>query len=140
VTHLRCRATTRLLAAALASGRLRPRAAGFASLAVVVAGIAALFVGLSSEQGKVVLLDGGHATIELIDARQAALIDQIEVGKRVASPVRIALRAEDSSALASGLERAGAERLSELVETLWGDRNVRLLAPGGMQLTLFTPL
>ena len=92
----------------------------------------------SSEQGKVVLLDGGHATIELIDGRQAALIDQIEVGRRVAGPVRLALRAEDSSAVASGLERAGAERLSELVETPWGDRNVRLRAPDGMQLTLFT--
>ena len=93
----------------------------------------------SSEQGKVVLLDGGHATIELIDERQAALIDQIEVGKRVTGPVRLALRAEDPAAVASRLERAGAERLSELVETPWGDRNVRLRAPGGMQLTLFTP-
>jgi methylmalonyl-CoA/ethylmalonyl-CoA epimerase len=92
----------------------------------------------SSDQGKVVLLDGGHATLELIDARQAALIDQIEVGTRVAGPTRLALRMENEAALESVLEQVGSCRLGAIIDTPWGDRNVRLSGPDDMQLTLFT--
>jgi uncharacterized glyoxalase superfamily protein PhnB len=94
----------------------------------------------SSAEGKVVLLDGGHATLEIIDASQAALIDQVEVGQRVAGPVRLALRVESVSALIGVLDDAGADRLGEIVDTPWGDRNARLRAPDGMQLTLFTTM
>jgi lactoylglutathione lyase len=92
----------------------------------------------SSDEGKVVLLDGGRATLELIDARQAALIDDVEVGRRVAGPVRVALHVDDSAAVALVLEQAGAERVGGPVETPWGDRNVRLADPDGLQLTLFS--
>jgi steroid delta-isomerase-like uncharacterized protein len=91
----------------------------------------------SSDQGKVVLLDGGHATLEIIDASQAALIDQVEVGQRVAGPVRLAMRVDSAPAMISLLDHAGADRLGEIVETPWGDRNARIRAPDGMQLTLF---
>jgi hypothetical protein len=40
--------------------------------------------------------------------------------------------------VAEELEQAGAQRLGGPVETPWGDVNVRLQAPDGMQLTLFT--
>jgi lactoylglutathione lyase len=93
----------------------------------------------SSDQGEVVLLDGGRATLELVDARQAALIDDVEVGTRVAGPVRLALSVDDSAGLGRALEAAGAELLGGPVETPWRDRNVRLRAPDGMQLTLFSP-
>jgi lactoylglutathione lyase len=92
----------------------------------------------SSDHGKVVLLDGGHATLEIIDGSQAALIDQVEVGQRVAGPVRLALRVENVTEVITALDDAGAERLGEIVETPWGDRNARVRAPDGMQLTLFT--
>jgi hypothetical protein len=61
-------------------------------------------------------------------------------GRRLANGVLLdAGRATlDSSTLAEVLERAGAERLSAPVTTPWGDVNVRLQAPDGMQLTLFT--
>jgi catechol 2,3-dioxygenase-like lactoylglutathione lyase family enzyme len=85
-----------------------------------------------------VLLEAGRATLELFDAGQAAAVDEIEVGHRVAGPVRIALEVEDSTALAERLEAAGARRIGGPVVTPWGDRNVRLEAPDGMQLTLFT--
>jgi lactoylglutathione lyase len=85
-----------------------------------------------------VLLDAGRATLELFDEGQAAAVDEIEVGERVAGRVRLALRVDDSAALADRLEAAGARKLHELVVTPWGDRNVRLEAPDGMQLTLFT--
>jgi lactoylglutathione lyase len=94
----------------------------------------------SSETGKVVLLDAGHATLELIDAGQAAVIDMTEVGRRIAGPVRIALEVHDSAARADTLVAAGADRLGGPVDTPWHDRNVRVRGPDGMQLTLFTSL
>jgi lactoylglutathione lyase len=94
----------------------------------------------STQEGKVVLLAAGRATLELIDARQAAIIDEVEVGSRVAGTVRIALEVDDSTAHADTLATAGAQRLGGPVETPWHDRNVRLRAPDGMQLTLFTSL
>ncbi len=94
----------------------------------------------SGEHGSVVLLEAGRATLELVDVRQAATIDEIEVGSRVAGSVRIALEVDDSEAAAAALEAAGADRLGGPVDTPWHDRNVRLRAPDGTQLTLFTPL
>jgi len=92
----------------------------------------------SSSERRVVLLEAGRATIELFDEAQAALVDEIEVGRRVAGPVRIALEVGDSAAVAATLEEAGATRLGGPVETPWRDLIVRLKAPDGMQLTLFT--
>jgi lactoylglutathione lyase len=89
-------------------------------------------------EGRVAILDAGRATLELLDAGQAALVDEIEVGRRVAGTVRLALEVDDSEAVADRLVRAGAEQLADAVVTPWGDRNVRLQAPDGMQLTLFT--
>src|SRR5207253_11107172 len=94
----------------------------------------------SSSNGRVVLLDAGRATLELFDDAQAATVDRIEVGRRVAGPVRVAREVEDSAATADRLEAAGAERLGGPIETPWRDRNVRLRAPDGLQLTLFTVL
>lgn len=86
-----------------------------------------------------VILDAGRATLELLSEAQAELIDGVEVGERVAGPVRLALEVDDSAATARRLVEAGAEALAEPVLTPWNDLNVRLRAPGAMQLTLFTP-
>jgi lactoylglutathione lyase len=85
-----------------------------------------------------VLLEAGRATLELFDEGQAAAIDDIEVGRRVAGRVRLAFEVDDSAATADRLEEAGAERLGGPVVTPWNDTNVRMQAPDGMQLTLFT--
>lgn len=90
--------------------------------------------------GRVTLLDAGRATLELLDPEHADAVDSLEVGRRVAGAVRIALQVEDSAAVADELEAAGAERLAGPVVTPWQHRNVRLVAPDGMQLTLFTVL
>jgi catechol 2,3-dioxygenase-like lactoylglutathione lyase family enzyme len=92
-----------------------------------------------TEGGRGVLLNAGRATIELVDQVHAETIDRIEVGRRVAGPVRLALEVENSEVTADALERAGGELLGGPVETPWRDRNVRVRAPDGMQLTLFTP-
>lgn len=92
-----------------------------------------------AEGSRGVLFDAGRATFELFDEGQAAMVDEIEVGRRVAGAVRLAFEVDDSRTAADGLEAAGAERLGGPVETPWRDVNVRLAAPDGMQLTLFTP-
>jgi catechol 2,3-dioxygenase-like lactoylglutathione lyase family enzyme len=90
--------------------------------------------------GRVALLDAGRATLEVLDEAHAAAVDEIEVGRRVAGPVRIALEVDDSPSVAEALEAAGAERVGGPVDTPWRHRNVRLQAPDGMQLTLFSVL
>jgi lactoylglutathione lyase len=93
----------------------------------------------SSDDGRVILLEAGRATIELFDEAQAELVDGIEVGRRVSGTVRLALEVSDSEAAASRLVAAGAVEEAPAVLTPWGDRNARVRAPDGMQLTLFTP-
>jgi lactoylglutathione lyase len=90
------------------------------------------------EGAQIAILDAGRATLELVNEPQAQAIDRIEVGRRVAGPVRIAFKVGDSEATAERLVQAGAEEVAPAVTTPWEDRNVRLRAPDGMQLTLFT--
>jgi methylmalonyl-CoA/ethylmalonyl-CoA epimerase len=92
-----------------------------------------------AEGSRGVLLEAGRATLELFDEGQAVMVDEIEVGQRVAGTVRIAFEVEDSRTASERLVGAGAELLGGPVETPWQDVNVRLVAPDGMQLTLFTP-
>jgi lactoylglutathione lyase len=88
--------------------------------------------------GNGVLLGGGRATLELFDEAQAAAIDAIEVGRRVAGRLRLGFRVDDSAAVARTLAEGGAEVIGGPVETPWGDRNVRLVGPEAIQLTLFS--
>jgi catechol 2,3-dioxygenase-like lactoylglutathione lyase family enzyme len=92
----------------------------------------------SSETGRVVVLDAGRATLELLDDAQAETVDTIEAGRRVSGTVRLALQVADSEDTAERLVVAGAVRVAPPVVTPWGDRNARVQAPDGMQLTLFT--
>lgn len=91
--------------------------------------------------GRGAVLDAGHATLELLSTDQADLIDRVEVGETgVSGPVRLALEVADSEATAGALVEGGAERVGGPVVTPWRHLNVRLRAPDGMQLTLFTVL
>jgi lactoylglutathione lyase len=90
--------------------------------------------------GSGAVLDAGRATLELLSVAQAELVDRVEVGSRVAGPVRVALEVADSAETARRLVAGGAEALADPVVTPWRHRNVRVRAPDGMQLTLFTVL
>lgn len=87
--------------------------------------------------GRGVVFAAGQATIEVIDRLQAEYIDEVEAGGRVSGPVRLALGVADVDGASHSLQSRGAEAVSSPVETPWGDRNQRLRAPDGMQLTLF---
>ncbi len=85
------------------------------------------------------LLAAGQATVEIVARDQAAAIDQIEVGRRGTSGlIRLALEVADSAETGEELEEAGAKRLGGPVTTPWGHTNVRLRAPDGVEITLFT--
>ncbi|WP_214103429.1 VOC family protein [Acrocarpospora catenulata] len=94
----------------------------------------------SSEEGRVRLLDGGRATLEIIDARQAEFIDRVEVGRRVAPHIRLAFEVADTVRVTGELVAAGAEVVAEPTRTPWGSLNARLQGAAGVQLTLFEEL
>jgi lactoylglutathione lyase len=95
----------------------------------------------TSSDGKVVVLDGGRATLEIIDEAQASYVDANEVGRRVAGHIRLALEVDDAASSAERMRMNGAVLLGKgPVDTPWGDRNVRLAAPADLQLSLFSKI
>ena len=92
----------------------------------------------SGEDGRVILLEAGRATLELFDEGQAESVDRIEAGRRVSGPVRLAVEVDDLDGTALRLVAAGAEAEAAPVVPAWGGRNARLRAPDGIQLTLFS--
>ena len=91
----------------------------------------------NNDGGEALILDMGKATLELFDERQAEVIDQLEAGRRVSGRIRFALQVPDLNAAMERLLAHGATLVHEPVITPWGDTNVRLQDPDGMQVTLF---
>jgi methylmalonyl-CoA/ethylmalonyl-CoA epimerase len=87
--------------------------------------------------GKALILDMGKATLELFDEAQAETIDQLEAGERLSGQIRFALQVPDLKAAMERLLDHGATLVHPPVITPWGDYNVRLQDPDGMQITLF---
>jgi len=87
--------------------------------------------------GQALVLDMGKATLEIFDEPQAELIDQLEAGKRVSGQIRFALQVPDLQVAMDRLLANGATLVHPPVMTPWGDYNVRLQDPDGMQITLF---
>jgi predicted enzyme related to lactoylglutathione lyase len=94
----------------------------------------------TSPGGRITILDAGRATLELADPPHAAYIDAVEVGKRVAGHLRVALQVEDATAMTALAAAAGATVLAPPIETPWRSLNARLEGPAGLQLTLFQEL
>ncbi|QIP12459.1 VOC family protein [Spirosoma aureum] len=89
------------------------------------------------EAGNGIILDAGRASLELIDAKHADRIDQIEVGKRVSGPIRLALRvSEPIPAATETLVDGGATSVAPPTTAPWSEVS-RVQAPDGMQITLF---
>jgi predicted enzyme related to lactoylglutathione lyase len=91
----------------------------------------------NNDGGRALMLEMGKATLELFDERQAEVIDQLEAGKRVSGQVRFALQVPDLKSTMERLLANGATLVHPPVQTPWGDYNVRLQDPDGMQITLF---
>lgn len=91
-------------------------------------------------QGRALILTMGQATLEIFDEAQAQTIDDIEAGQRISGQVRFALQVPDLKAAMERLLAHGATLVHPPVTTPWGDYNVRLQDPDGMQITLFQVL
>jgi lactoylglutathione lyase len=94
----------------------------------------------NNDGGRALMLELGNATLEIFDERQAEVIDQLEVEQRISGPIRFALQVPDLDSALDRLLAHGATLVHPPVITPWGDRNVRLQDPDGMQITLFQPL
>jgi uncharacterized glyoxalase superfamily protein PhnB len=89
------------------------------------------------EAGNGIILEAGRASLELIDAKHADRIDQIEVGKRVSGSVRLALRVSEPIPVATEtLVDGGATSVAPPTTAPWSEVS-RVQAPDGMQITLF---
>ncbi|MCU0483657.1 MAG: VOC family protein [Chloroflexi bacterium] len=88
-------------------------------------------------QGRAVMIDMGRATLEIFDTTQAETVDGIEAGRRLSGRVRFAFQVPDLQAATERLLAHGARLVHPPVVTPWGDHNVRLEDPDGMQITIF---
>ncbi|HEY8918139.1 MAG TPA: VOC family protein [Chitinophaga sp.] len=89
------------------------------------------------QTGNGIILDAGRASLELIDSRHAATIDEIEVGERVAGPVRLAFKVGNAIDTAGEkLAAAGAIKIADVKQAPWS-KVQRMQDPSGMQFTLF---
>jgi len=94
----------------------------------------------NNDGGRALILDMGRATLELFDEKQAEVIDQLEAERRVSGQIRFALQVPDLKAAMERLLARGTTLVHPPVMTPWGDYNVRLQDPDGMQITLFQVL
>ena len=83
-----------------------------------------------------VLLEVPASTLELFEQAYGDHVDEIEAGRALHVPLRIAVRVDSLSRGASEVADAGAVSEASPVVTPWGDRNQRFRA-SGVQLTLF---
>jgi lactoylglutathione lyase len=89
---------------------------------------------------EVTILDAGRATLELANSAQADLIDEVEVGRRVAGHFRVALEVEDCATASDRAVGGGAVPVAPPTRTPWNSLNARFDAPGDVHLTLFEEL
>jgi uncharacterized glyoxalase superfamily protein PhnB len=89
---------------------------------------------------KVTILEVGRATLELSNPAQVAMIDEVEVGRRVSPRLRVAFEVADVDGATRDLVEGGAALVAEPTVTPWQSLNSRLTAPAGLQITLFQEL
>jgi len=89
---------------------------------------------------KVTILDMGRATLELANPAQVAMIDAVEVGRRVSPRLRVAFEVTDADGVTGDLVEGGAELIAGPTVTPWQSLNSRLSAPADLQITLFEEL
>ncbi len=94
---------------------------------------------LEGDGAKGIILKLPTATLELADVEHGGIVDEIELGRRLADRVRIAVAVDELTEAGRAVTEAGAEPLAAPVETPWGDRNQRFRAKDGFQLTLYQP-
>ena len=97
------------------------------------------FASFADPEGRVVILDAGHATVEITDRLHAEYVDRVEGVERrgAAGRIRVAFEVTDAEGTTRRLEAAGARVIAEPIRTPWNSVNARLDGPDGMELTVF---
>ena len=95
---------------------------------------------VESDDARVIALQAGRATLEIINPAQRRLIDRLEVGRQVSRNIRVAFEVTDVDLATVAVVAAGAELIAAPTETPWRSLNARLEAPAGLQITLFEEL
>ncbi len=90
-----------------------------------------------AEDARVVILDAGQATLELVNPAQKRMIDEVEVGRPVSPKIRVAFEVNNTAEMTSVLIDAGATLIAPPTTTPWRSLNSRLDAPADLQITLF---
>jgi catechol 2,3-dioxygenase-like lactoylglutathione lyase family enzyme len=94
----------------------------------------------SGDGARVTILDMGRATLEISNPAQVALIDDVEVGRRVSPRLRVAFEVADAEAVTADLVDGDAELIAAPTKTPWRSLNSRLSAPADLQITVFEEL
>lgn len=92
------------------------------------------------EGERVTILQMGRATLELSNPAQVAMIDEVEVGRRVAPRLRVAFEVADADGVTQELVSGGAELVAPPTMTPWNSLNSRLEAPAALQISVFEEL
>lgn len=95
---------------------------------------------MSEDGAHVLILDAGRATLEISNPAQVAMIDEVEVGRRVGPHLRVAFEVDDANDATDALVAGGATLIAAPTRTPWDSLNSRLAGPGDLQLTLFEEL
>ena len=79
---------------------------------------------------EVTILDVGRATLELSNPAQVAMIDRVEVGRRVSPRLRVAFEVTDAGdGHAASWSRRERELIAPPTRTPWDSLNARLAGP-----------
>jgi catechol 2,3-dioxygenase-like lactoylglutathione lyase family enzyme len=89
------------------------------------------------EDGRVVILDAGRATLEIANPVHKAYVDEVEVGRQVAPKIRLAFEVDDVRDATDRLLDEGATEVAPPTRTPWESLNSRMDTPGGLHITLF---
>lgn len=105
-----------------------------------VLGLSEEFYVESDGDARVMALQAGRATLEIVNPSQRRLIDRLEVGREVSRSIRVAFEVTDVDQATEAVAEAGAELIASPTETPWRSLNSRFEAPAGLQITLFEEL
>lgn len=90
-----------------------------------------------ADHGRGQLFYAGRGTVEILDTEHSQHVDQIEVGEVVSGQIRFAFEVPDIQVAVENAQQYGARLVHEPILTPWGDLNVRIESPDGLQITLF---
>ena len=92
---------------------------------------------LWTEGGRGQMFPVGRGSLEIFDPDYAASVDELEAGRRISGPVRLAFQVSDVHLAVERATAYGAVLVAPPKRTPWNDLNARVQSPDGLQITLY---